>query len=59
LRAWVKCGFSSAATSTFYTFKICTSADPHFTPGHPMVLRDVAMATNFGTKLLPVLTGFV
>ena len=31
---WVKCGFSSAATSAFYTFKIRRSADPHFTPGH-------------------------
>jgi len=30
---YVKCGFSSAATSEFYLFKICTSADPHFTPG--------------------------
>jgi len=30
---WVKCGFSSAATSAFYLFKIRTSADPHFTPG--------------------------
>jgi len=27
LRGWVKCGFSSAATSAFYTFKIRTSAD--------------------------------
>jgi len=34
LCAWVKCRkFSSAATSAFYTFKICTSAYPHFTPG--------------------------
>jgi len=38
LRVWVKCGFSSAATSAFYIFKICTSAfcisaDLHFTPG--------------------------
>jgi len=30
---WVKCGFLSAATSAFYTFKIRRSADPHFTPG--------------------------
>jgi len=30
---WVKCGFSSAATSAFYPLKICTSADLHFTPG--------------------------
>jgi len=29
-----KCRFSSAATSAFSTFKICRSADPHFTPGH-------------------------
>jgi len=35
LRALVKCGFSSAATYAFYTFKIRTSADPHFTPGQP------------------------
>jgi len=33
LHMWVKCGFSSAATSAFYIFKIRTSADPHFTPG--------------------------
>jgi len=33
LRVWVKCGFSSAATSAFYIFKILTSTDPHFTPG--------------------------
>jgi len=34
LRVWVKCGFSfsSAATSAFYTFKIRTSTDSHFTP---------------------------
>jgi len=25
---WVKCGFSSAATSAFYTFKIRRSAHP-------------------------------
>ena len=30
---WVKCGFSSAATTAFYTFKIRRSARPHFTPG--------------------------
>jgi len=31
LRVWVECGFSSAATSAFYIFKIRTSADSHFT----------------------------
>jgi len=33
LLMWVKCGFSSAATSAFYIFKIRTSADPHVTHG--------------------------
>ena len=35
LRVWVKRGFSSAATSAFYIFKIRTSADPHFTSDRP------------------------
>jgi len=41
LRAWVKCRFSSAAMSGFYSFKIRTSADPHFTPGQLVTLRRV------------------
>ena len=41
LRVWVKRGFSSAATSAFYIYKIRTSAyaisaGPHFTPGRQL-----------------------
>ena len=46
---WVKCGFLSAATSAFYTFKIRRSPGPHFTPGPVAVIshtvKDAIRAT--------------
>ena len=42
---WVKCGFSSAATSAFYIFKIRRFADPHFTPAERVqLLAGIAFA---------------
>jgi len=57
-RIWVKCGFSSTTTSTFYTFKIRRSACPLFTPGRIAEMDDRSATVDMSRKKLAGLCPF-